>query len=223
MTAHTSRTRVMSMVVAVGVALITSTALAGCAIGTDSEPRALVVSTTTTTAPAAPTSGGASAELWYLRDGSLVPTAVSLPDHTLSTTIGALFDTPDGSVKSHELTSSVPIDTELTNLDLNAGTLTVSLSKEFDNVVGPSRQQAIAQIVLTATEFPDVSKVRFKVDGRQVQVATPTRGDAATVTACDYATLIGDPNELARSGLTNATMQHLEQRATDFETCPKSK
>lgn len=209
-------------------ALLTATAVlaaaAGCSIGTDSEPRALVVSTTTTSTPSAPSTGGASAQLWYLRDGALVPAGVSLPDHTVSTTIGALFATPDPAVKSQELTSSVPIDTELSNLDINEGVLTVNLSKEFDNVVGPSRQQAIAQIVLTATEFVSVSKVRFKVDGKAVQVATPTRGDATTVTACDYASLLGDPAELAQSGLTNESMQQLDQRvATLQETCPASK
>jgi len=208
--------------------LVAATAIvagsAGCSIGTDSEPRSLAVSTTTTSAPTAPSTGGASAQLWYLRDGALVPAAVSLPDHTVSTTIGALFDTPDNAVKSQELTSSVPIDTQLANLDLNDGTLTVNLSKEFDNVVGPSRQQAIAQIVLTATEFVSVNKVRFKVDGKSIQVATPTRGDATTVTACDYASFLGDPAVLAQSGIANASMQQLDQRIAGLnETCPASK
>ena len=217
---HEVHHRITSLIAAAAVVV----AAAGCSIGTDSEPRALAVSTTTTSAPAAPTSGGASAQLWYLRDGSLVPAAVSLPDHTVSTTIGALFDTTDAAVKSQKLTSSVPIDTELSSVDLNEGTLTVDLSKEFDNVVGPSRQLAIAQIVLTATEFPNVSRVRFKVDGKPVQVATPTRGDATTVTACDYASLLGDPAELAKSGLSNASMQQLDERVATFaENCPASK
>ncbi|HPU39618.1 MAG TPA: hypothetical protein PLS63_08600, partial [Microthrixaceae bacterium] len=70
----------------------------------------------------------------------------------------------------------------------------------------------------------NVSRVRFKVDGKPVQVATPTRGDATTVTACDYASLLGDPAELAKSGLSNLSMQQLDERVATFaENCPASK
>ena len=40
-------------------------------------------------------SGGASAQLWYVLDGSLVPVSASLPDHLLSTVMGSLVDAPD--------------------------------------------------------------------------------------------------------------------------------
>lgn len=212
----TRRHAVLGAVVAIVVLIATA-----CSIGADDEPRALTVSTTTTSTPAAPTSGGASAELWYVSDGALVPVSLSLPDHLLSTVVGAMFDAPDQTVEAQDLTTSIPVDTSLRSVDLVDGTLTIDLSEEFDNVIGPSRQQAIAQIVLTATDFSNVSRVRFQVDGTPIQVATPTRGDAATVTACDYVSLLADPVELSQ-GVTDDTMiVGLQERIAELEeTCP---
>ncbi|UDY35950.1 GerMN domain-containing protein [Dermatobacter hominis] len=196
-------------------------AVTSCSIGTDDEPRALAVSTTTTTLPAAPTSGGATAVLYYLREGQLIPVSLSLPDRQVQTVVETLFESPEPGLDALDLTTSVPIDTQLTSLELEDGTLTLDLSEEFDNVVGPSRQQAIAQIVMTATEFGNVERVRFQVDGDPIQVATPTRGDATTVTACDYASLLPDPTDVESVGLGSATLQRLELRTSKLETtCP---
>lgn len=212
------RTSAASSVAAIAIAVVVGlVTVGGCSISTDDSPRALAVSSTTTSAPAAPTSGGASAQLWYVLDGSLVPVSISLPDHLLSTVMGSLFDAPDTGSLQLDLTTSVPVDTRVENLDLADGTLTVDLSKEFDNLVGPSRQQAIAQIVLTATEFPSVERVRFRVDGTAVPVPTPSRGDAPTVSECDYASLLADPVELAQAGLDLDTIQRAQARVTDVE------
>jgi germination protein M len=202
-----------------GAALVAGTS--SCSIGTDDQPRGLAVSTTTTTVPATPTSGGATAVLYYLRDGRLIPVSLSLPDRQVQTVVETLFEPPEPGLDTLDLTTSVPVDTRLTNLELEDGTLTLDLSEEFDNVVGPSRQQAIAQIVMTATEFGNVERVRFRVDGDPIQVATPTRGDATTVTACDYASLLPDPTEVESVGLGSATLQRLQLRTSKLETdCP---
>ena len=146
-----------------------------------------------------------------------MPVSASLPDHLLSTVMGSLFDAPDTESVGRDLTTSVPVDTKVEHLDLADGTLTVDLSGEFDNLVGPSRQQAIAQIVLTATEFPSVERVRFRVDGTAVPVPTPTRGDAPTVSECDYASLLADPVEMAQAGVTLNAIQRTQARAADLE------
>ncbi len=194
-------------------------ATTSCAITADDEPRALAVTTTTTTEPATPTVGGSTAVLWMLDDGQLVPLSLSLPDHMVSTVLGALFDPSSDTDEQHRgLTSSVPVDARLEDVELNGGTLTVNMSEEFDNVVGPSRQQAIAQIVLTATEFPNIERVRFEVDGEPVQVATPTRGDAGTVTACDYVSLLADPTNTTQSTVDDDTRERLAERTATLET-----
>lgn len=218
MTSLGSRSAPVVAWAAVIAALIAATS---CSIGTDDEPRALAVSTTTTTLPATPTSGGASAVVYYLRDGQLIPVSLSLPDRQVQTVVETLFEVPDTSVQGQDLTTSVPVDTHLTSMELQDGTLTLDLSEEFDNVVGPSRQLAIAQIVMTATEFGNVERVRFRVDGDPIQVATPTRGDASTVTACDYASLLPDPAQVDSVGLGSTTLQRLQLRTSKLEsTCP---
>jgi hypothetical protein len=205
--------------VALGATLLVATA--ACSIGSDDEPRALAVSTTTTSLPATPTSGEATAVLYYLRDGHLIPVSLSLPDRQVQTVVETLFEAPEPGLDSLDLTTSVPVDTQLTDLQLEDGTLTLDLSEEFDNVVGPSRQQAIAQIVMTATEFPEVERVRFRVDGDPMQVATPTRGDTSLVSACDYASLLPDPAQVESVGLGSATLQRLQLRTSKLEsTCP---
>jgi spore germination protein GerM len=216
------RCRAPAAVLALVVAVAATTS-AACSISPDDEPRALTVSTTTSTLPTTPTSGGASAVLWYLRDGHLVPVSLSLPNRQVQTVVEALFEPPEPGQDRFDLTTSVPIDTRLTQFDLDSGTLTLDLSEEFDNVVGPSRQLAIAQIVMTASEFGSVERVRFRVDGDPIQVATPTRGDATTVTACDYASLLPPMTDAEAAGFDAETLERLQQRATRLaEACPKS-
>ncbi len=42
---------------------------------------------------------------------------------------------------------------------------------------------------MTATEFPDVRNLRFRVEGKEIQVTSPTQGDTTTVGDCDFESL----------------------------------
>ena len=82
----------------------------------------------------------------------------------------------------------------------------------------------LAVSLLLREALPGPTGLRPELQREPVQVATPTRGDATTVTACDYASLLGDPAELAKSGLSNLSMQQLDERVATFaENCPASK
>jgi hypothetical protein len=208
------------MAVALLVALVGPVA-AACSIDTDSTPRGLVVSTTTTEADSSPTSGGATGVLYYVRDGKLVPVTRSLPDRSVNSVLGALLETPEPLEQVAGLGSSIPTGTELLGLQVDGDTVEVNLSKDFENVVGTGRQQAIAQMVMTLTEFPDVSAVRFLVDGKPVQVTSPTRGDTTSVGDCDYESLLTTEDEARQADLDVATTQRLDQRRTALvDTCP---
>lgn len=205
----------------VATALLLGVLAAACSIGTDDTPRDLAVSTSTTAAPSTPTVGGATAVLYYVDDGQLVPTTRSLSDRRVSTVLDALLKTPSSDQQSRNLTSSIPVGTRLSGARLEEGTLNVDLSSEFDNVVGPSRQQAIAQIVMTATELPGVDRLRFSVNGKPVQVATPTRGDTTTVSDCDYRSLLAKPSDVDAAKLGQGTIQRLQVRQTNLaQSCP---
>ncbi|MBS1838311.1 MAG: GerMN domain-containing protein [Actinobacteria bacterium] len=216
----TARRRI-TLLVAAG--LSASLLLAACSIGTDDAPRDLAVSTSTTVAPVTPTSGGATAVLYYVHDGQLVPITRSLPDRHLGTVLDTLLKAPSTDQQSRNLTTSIPVGTRLSSSRLDGSTLIVDLSSEFDNVVGPSRQQAIAQIVMTATEFPGVDRLRFSINGKPVQVATPTRGDTSVVSDCDYRSLLAKPSDIDGTTLGQATVQRLQLRQSNLvQQCPSS-
>lgn len=221
MTLRGPRSPGLTRLAVVGLALA-ALALGACSIGTDDQPRELAVSTTSTTAPSSPTSGGSSAVLYFVRDGQLVPTTRSLPDHQIDTVLRSLLKAPPSDQPAQKLSTSIPVGTTLSSSRLDGGTLSVDLSDGFDNVVGPSRQQAIAQIVMTATEFPQVDRLRFSVAGKPVQVATPTRGDTSIVSDCDYRTLLAKPSDIDPPGtLPAAAAERLTNRQANLERhCP---
>jgi spore germination protein GerM len=216
-TARRTHRALLTLATAAAVAVLA----AACSIGGDSQPRALAVSTTTTEVQSTPSSGEAAAVLYFVRDGKLVPVARSVPDRQLATVLGALMKNPVPVERIEGLGTSIPTGTELKGLRQDGDTVSVDLSKAFENVVGPSRQQAIAQMVMTATEFPDVRSLRFSVDGKPVQVTSPTRGDTATVTACDYESLLPSADEAAEADLDAPTTQRLDVRREGLaKRCP---
>lgn len=195
----------------------------GCSIRADRDPRALPISTTTTSVPTVtPTVGGSEAAVFYVMDGQLIPVLVSMPDHRVSTALTALLDKPDKSVERAKLTTSIPVGTKISDATVSDdGTLTIDLSRDFENVVGPARQQALGQIVMTVSDFPEVDSVRFEIDGDPLQVATPSRGDVSSVTDCDYRTLLPTIDDIRTADLGPDTAELLEARVEDlYQRCP---
>ena len=52
------------------------------------------------------------------------------------------------------------------------GTARINLTGEINDVTGAAQEEAFAQVVFTALEFPEVKRVRFQIDGKEVD--TPT-------------------------------------------------
>lgn len=195
------------------VAVVGATTLLGCGIGTDDQPRALPVSTsTTTTAPATADSANdrAAAVLWLISGSDVVPVSARLPDRELGTVFSELL--APGSATLGALASSIPSGTQLRKLSLDQGVLDINLSSEFQNLAGPARQQAIAQMVLTATEATGVESVEFSVENQPIRVSSPTRGDVTTVTACDFESLLPTAEQAGTKRLSPATVQLLDAR-----------
>jgi hypothetical protein len=73
---------------------------------------------------------------------------------------------PTADERAAGLSSAIPSDTQLRNVDLADGVLTVDLSKEFvANADAPTMQQRLAQLVFTLTQFETVTSVRLRLDG----------------------------------------------------------
>lgn len=200
--------------------VVAATVVAGCGISEDDGPRALAVSTSTTEPPSVPSSGPAAGILWLVREGNLVPVARSIPDRRVATVLEALLDQPDQRAQAAALSTSIPSGTELRGIEAQGDGLAVDLSRAFEGLVGPAKQQAIAQLVLTATDFPGITTMRFLVAGRPIPVASPTRGDTATVEACDFSSLLPTDSAARELGLSEESLDLLEVRRTDLAGCP---
>ncbi len=208
---------------AVALALL-AVAVTACGIETDDAPRRLAVSTTTTVPRPTTTSGNTATALFVTRGGTVVPVTRELPDQQARTVLDALVRLRPPDVGVRGATNAIPTGTEVLGTtraaDRTGGTLSVDLSSRFDRVVGPSRQLAVAQLVMTATGLTGVGKVRFSIEGTPVTVPTPEKGDAAEVTACDVRSLLADPDSPDSAGLSARSAARLTERSDALEaTC----
>lgn len=200
---------------ALTVALIAVTA--ACGVGLDEEPRALQAPATTTTISATPSTGRFEAVLYYVREATLLPEIQELPDRGLQSILTALLQPPAPATQISGLGTSIPSGTTLLSTQRSDGRLTIDLSAAFDNVVGLSRQQAIGQMVLTATETADLDSIVFEVEGSAITVSSPTRGDRTVVDACDFASLLATPEDAATAGLPTDSIEVLAERRAELD------
>lgn len=203
----------VTALVAAALVLVT----VGCGVGFDDEPRAVQQESTTTTSPSTPSAGRVSAVLYYVREGALMPVQQELPDRSAFTVLSALVQPPDAAATAVGLSTSIPAGTELLGTRRADGRVTVDLSSAFDNVVGLSRQQAIGQMVMSATQASGVDTMAFEVDGQTVTVSSPLRGDRTDVDECDFASLLAAPQDAIAAGLPEEAVNQLIERRVELE------
>lgn len=81
-----------------------------------------------------------------------------------------LLEGPDDEDDDSGLSSEIPPGTELLNISLNNGTLTVDLSSGFTGGGGSaSMLMRLAQVVHTGTQFDSVDDVQIMIDGEYVE------------------------------------------------------
>jgi spore germination protein GerM len=84
--------------------------------------------------------------------------------------LAALLNGPTVIERRSGYTSTIPSRTVLHHLSLARGVLTVDVSSRFQAGGGSlSMLLRVAQVVFTATQFPSVQRVAFRVDGRPVK------------------------------------------------------
>lgn len=175
-------------------------ALAACGVPNESEPRALEAdevpeelasgATTSTTAPD-PDAPSRQVEIWFLADELLQPEFRELEvGEGAAGAVAALLDGTTEEERAAGVSSSIPAGTELLGTELEGDRLTVELSEEFNTVAGSELRNAVAQIVYTATGYPDVGRVRFRVDGDLVDVPVAGGGTESVVTRSEYESLV---------------------------------
>jgi spore germination protein GerM len=176
------------------VVLAIVTGVAACTLPTDDEPQALTgpeiesAMNPTTTSTTRPVGTTRDRELFFFdEDTELVAVLERTP---FDADIAQILNLLAPSDEERDLRTALPNGFLVSETDLSDGTLTVVLADEslFDQIGGDQLQQAVAQIVLTATQLEDsdIREVRFEFDGEPQQVPTGDGLNADTVDACDY-------------------------------------
>lgn len=176
----------------VGLALMA----AACGVPEDDAPRAVAVneipealsaSATTTSTPV----DGVDANLYFiaLSDGEpeLRVQRSKVDNLQIETVLRALVN----AVPENDLTSSIPPDLRILGTSIDNDVLTIDLSAEFSDVSGAPRTQAVAQLVLTATDLPRFEQVRFSVEGEDIPAPDADSVDVeGPVDRTDYRSLL---------------------------------
>jgi spore germination protein GerM len=181
-------------------ALALAASAGGCGVGGEGQSRALDVESVpfglldaeaapvVTTAPPEPT--GALTVCFVDPDGQVVALPVPVEGApSIGTALEALGSLP---VEGTELTTAVPEERTVVDVDVEGGVATVDLAAAFDELVPAADELTyVAQVVCTLTGLPGVGQVAFTRDGDPVGV--PTAGGALStlpVSRDDYAELI---------------------------------
>ncbi|MFE2542095.1 GerMN domain-containing protein [Actinacidiphila glaucinigra] len=117
------------------------------------------------------------AAVYFLHDGKLsaAPRTVTGPA-TAAAALRALLAGPNGVERGHDRATAIPSGTALRSLAVRDRVATVDLSGRYDDAPGASADARLAQVVFTATRFPGVERVRFRVDGRPAAGLGPAAG-----------------------------------------------
>jgi hypothetical protein len=174
-----------------GLGLLTAACASGTASSLGPAPTAPAQSGSTPATSATPTGPGAASsspspatssgqpspsptrvvglQVWLVRSGKLFVTQRTEPYGPAVGTaaLDALLSGPSAAEHTAGLRSAIPAGTTLLGLKIAGGTATVDFSSAFGSAATASTMPArLAQVVYTITQFPTVTRVRFKIDGQ---------------------------------------------------------
>ena len=196
----------------------------GCGIPLDETPRAMGARNDPDEANLVPATGGDSSTFVYLvLDGQLVPVRREVAARTPDAVLDALTRVPTPDESASGLVSQLPEGTTVLDSTMNGDVLNVDLSSDFENVVGSSRQQAIGQLVYTATELPGINELTFSIEGTPLRVSSSTRGDVERVMDCDFRALLPTDDWLREANVEpDSVGQVAERRRSTDGRCPQT-
>ena len=181
------RSRILTLAVVASLSIVAGACGDGdAAPGTTTTPPTTSVEPTTARATTAPTTAPSTApttapttapadlvdvKVYFLRDERLVigHRDVAAPA-VLRGAIEALLTGPTDDEAAAGMTSTVPTGSTVLGVDLDDGLATIDLSGEFGSGGGSlSMFGRVAEVVFTATQFPNVDRVVFWMDGAPIE------------------------------------------------------
>lgn len=177
-----------------GCLLICMIAIASCGIPLEAEPERIIADVEPPVSTIDQESKDrATAAMFLVGEDELliqVTRDLSVPV-TVEALMRSLLDGATASEARAGIRTSIPVGTEINQIQIAAESVRVDLSRDFAAVGGTEELLSVAQIVLTLTSFEGVRTVSFSLDG--VPTDVPVRSGALSgepVTADDYLHLI---------------------------------
>ena len=185
-------------------------------------PEATPVATTTPTAAPSPGASAQTVSVYFLRDKKIVTAHRSIPatPQIGTESLKELLIGPTTVETTSGLSSSVPPGATLLGLSIANKVATVNLSSEFGlDGDEQSLTERLAQVVYTLTQFPNVTKVTFQLDGKDIsKIGTVGMALNHEVGRSDYeAVTPAIFVDMPAAGDTVATPIHLTGTANTFE------
>jgi hypothetical protein len=154
------------------VCSITTLGIAAC--GSSSKTSVPTTSVAPTSAPATTTTPAADVAVtaYLVEHEALVAVGRIVPGPAgPEAAMRALVAGPQGTLERDlSITSSIPAGTTVNGVQTADHVATVDVSKQFASGGGSQSMQArVAQVVFTVTQYPDVQRVRFALDGTVVK------------------------------------------------------
>ena len=194
----------------------------GCGVPLDDSPRAMQSTRSGEPSPTSVAQGDTAAYIYMLLDGSLVPAAREVSSRQPGPILDSVVQAPTADETTAGFISQVPMGTEVLGSVQSGDVLSVDLSTEFENVIGRTRQEAIGQMVFSATDLPGINEVTFSIDGTPLQVSSPTRGDVERVMDCDFLPLLPTDDKIVAAGIgIDAARRVISRRRGLEERCPQ--
>jgi len=173
-----------------GVAIAVAALVAGCGIGTQSEPEpiapedvpfGLLDPPAETVSPNEP-AGVPFVVYFVTADGTALTPAVRTAFAPASTAavLRALVTGPTETEAASGLSTALPPDTTARPVVVTVDLAVIELGGGFGDVSGEDAVTAMAQIVFTVTEAAGVGSVQFRLDDEPLEVP---RGDGALTSA----------------------------------------
>lgn len=140
-----------------------------------------------------PKAGTRPVSIFLVSGSQVVEVSRTTSEPRLEPALELLLQGPTSAELAAGIRSAIATGTELRSARVEAGTAVVDLTQEFVELGGEEQILAVAQLVLTATAVAGVERVRFALNGQDLEVP---RADGtlarAPLTAHDYASLVGE-------------------------------
>jgi hypothetical protein len=173
-----------SIVTALLLAVLMASGTGGCAPRTTTtRPAPAPVEQTETAVPATSspehsnTLKQVTARLYFVRGEKIGVAGRDLPAlpagtdrwHQSYAAVAALLEGPTAQEREFGLGTTIPAGTRLNGVSVTGGTATVDLSRQFESGGGSlSMLLRVTQVVCTLTQYPDIKRVAFRLDGKPV-------------------------------------------------------